>query len=272
VETRQDRSERLGRGHLGQPTQREARDRGYARTRSAPRVSPSEPKPTNRSRARGVHVLVLFVLVLAIVAATVLIVNIVSANRSAGGASGTQPATTVNPNTMRGRIVEIAMSQLGYRTDPPNTYCNKYSAFFVAGSADCGNSNLDEEWCADFAAWVWLKAGALVTYQFINGDINSSAASFYEWGVAHGTWHPVGSGYVPQPGDVAIYGLNTSTLVAAHVAVVIGYKPGDRGPNVVNGDGDTTGFSVVELGVDQYKADVPGSAAYLSGYTSPTPA
>ena len=33
-------------------------------------------------------------------------------------------------------------------------------------------------------------------YQFINGDLNSSSASFYEWGVRHHTWHPVGSGYV----------------------------------------------------------------------------
>jgi len=254
---------------------RDALERAYAPTRPAPRVSPSEPKPTTRSRARGVHAIVLFVVILAVVASTVLVVNILSTNGSAGGsgAAGSPQATSViNPNTMRGRIVKIAMGQLGYRTDPPNTYCNKYSAFFVAGTANCGNSNLDEEWCADFAAWVWLKAGALVTYQFMNGDINSSAASFYEWGVAHGTWHPAGSGYVPQPGDVAVYGLNPGTLVAAHVAIVIGYKPGDRGPNVVNGDGDTTGFSVVELGIDQYKADVPGSAAYLSGYTSPTPA
>jgi hypothetical protein len=40
----------------------------------------------------------------------------------------------------------------------------------------------------------------------------------------------------------------------------------------VNGDGDKTGYSVVEIGRDQYKADGPGTVAYLSGYTSPTPA
>jgi hypothetical protein len=174
--------------------------------------------------------------------------------------------------TLGERIVSTAESQLGYRTDPPNTYCNKFSAFFYSGNDDCNNSNLDEEWCADFAAWVWLKAGALVTYQYVSGDLNASAASFYEWGVRHGTWHPVGSRYVPQPGDVAVYGLNTSTLVASHVAIVVSNDPGDRGPNVVNGDGDRTGYSVVETGTDQFKADTPGAGAYLSGYTSPTPA
>ena len=76
-------------------------------------------------------------------------------------------------------------------------------------------------------------------YQYINGDLNSSAASFYEWGEAKGTWHPLGSGYVPQPGDVAVYGLDASQLVASHVAVVIAYEPRDRGPTAVNGDGDS---------------------------------
>lgn len=174
--------------------------------------------------------------------------------------------------TLGERIATTAESQLGYRTDPSRTYCNKFSAYFVSGDNDCNDSNLNEEWCADFAAWVWLRSGALVTYQYIHGDINSSAASFYEWGISHGTWHPVGSGYNPRPGDVAIYGLDTTTLVASHVAIVVWHRAGQRGPDVVNGDGDHTGYSVVESGFDQYKADTSGAPAYLSGYTSPTPA
>jgi hypothetical protein len=222
---------------------------------------------------------VTFVVTLAIVAGAVVIYNLAFAHHDAQAVS-LDPQSKVStpteaadskPLTMRQRIVQIADSQLGYRTDPSNTYCNKFSAYFFSGSDDCNNSNRDEEWCADFAAWVWHEAGAEVNYEFINGDINSSAASFYEWGVAHGTWHPVGSGYVPQPGDVAVYGLSVPALIASHVAVVVGYHAGDRGPNVVNGDGDKTGPSVVELGTDEYKADAPGHSAYLSGYTSPTP-
>ena len=206
-----------------------------------------------------------------------LIVHLTSptARAGSGGAAASDdpgPTTVAQTSSLGQRIAATAQSQLGYRTDPSNTYCNKYSAVFDSGTADCGNSDLDEEWCADFAAWSWLKSGALVTYQFMSGDINSSAASFYEWGVRHGTWHAVGSGYAPRPGDVAVYGLDTGTLVASHVAVVIGYHSGKAGPDVVNGDGDMTGFSVVEIGTDQYKADGPGTVAYLSGYTSPTPA
>jgi hypothetical protein len=223
---------------------------------------------------------VVLVLVLAIAVAIGAVLNITS--KSPGKSAAAQQNTADPPlhvslqgETLRQRVVTIARSQLGYRSDPPDTYCNQYSAYFVAGTDDCGNSNLDEEWCADFAAWVWLKAGAQVDYKFISGDLNSSAASFYEWGVAHGTWHPVGSGYRPQPGDVAVYGLNISTPsdpFASHVAIVTGYTSGDHGPDVINGDGDRTGFSVVETGTDQYDADTSGTLARLAGYTSPAAA
>jgi hypothetical protein len=177
--------------------------------------------------------------------------------------------STLSP--LRARIVSIAQGQLGYTTDPSNTYCNKFSAYWNAGVDDCGgNGNLDEEWCADFAAWVWKEAGALVAYQLAPGYLNGDSASFYVWGTDHGTWHPAGSGYVPQPGDVAVYGLDTSAVTAVHVAVVVGTTGDNAAPNVVNGDGDRTGYSVVEVGNSQAYADVKGKGAPLSGYVSPS--
>ena len=172
----------------------------------------------------------------------------------------------------RARIVALVTGQLGYRTDPPNTYCNRFSAYWNAGTDDCPNSNRDEEWCADFAAWAWRTAGVRFVYGFGPNDINAASVSFYYWGVAHHRWHPVGSAYVPEPGDVAVYGLDLATSEAQHVAVVVGYSPGARGPNVVNGDGDRTGFSVVETGTDQYKADITGNGGQLAGYVAPPPA
>ena len=171
---------------------------------------------------------------------------------------------------LRAQIVSIAQGQVGYTTDPSNTYCNKFSAYWYAGVDDCGNDNLDEEWCADFAAWVWKQAGAEVDYQLAPGYLNGDSASFYVWGVDHGTWHPVGSGYTPQPGDVAVYGLDTTAVTAVHVAVVTAATGNDRAPDVVNGDGDHTGYSVVEVGTDQAYADVKGKGAPLSGYVSPS--
>jgi hypothetical protein len=211
-----------------------------------------------------------FLIVILVVVALAVVVVPKLEGPSAAEIAKEDVAAAMAVSPLRGRIVQIAESQVGYTTDPSNTYCNKYSAYWVSGTSSCGNSNRAEEWCADFAAWVWQSAGAEVVYQFINGDLNSSSASFYEWGVAQGTWHPVSSGYVPVPGDVAVYGLDASQLVAQHVAIVVSDAPGSRGPDVVNGDGDRTGFSVVEIGNDQNKADVPGRTAYLSGYVSPT--
>jgi hypothetical protein len=171
---------------------------------------------------------------------------------------------------LRARIVAVARSQLGYRTDPADTYCNRFSAYWYAGIADCGNANRNEEWCADFAAWVWKQAGAEVDYQLAPGFLNSDSASFYVWGVDHGTWHPVGSHYTPQPGDVAVYGLDLTSVTADHVAIVTGATSNPDAPDVINGDGDRTGFSVVEAGDDQAFADVQGHGGRLSGYVAPS--
>ncbi len=172
------------------------------RTTTRPLAAPL-PRPAPRARRRRLGA---FVLVLVVVAAGV-----------AAYALSRGPALS----PLRARIVAAAQSQVGYTTDPSDTYCNKFSAYWNAGVDDCGNANLDEEWCADFAAWTWKQAGAVVDYQLAPGYLNGNSASFYVWGSDHGTWHPVGSGYTPQPGDVAVYGLDTSAVTAVHVAVVI---------------------------------------------------
>jgi hypothetical protein len=172
---------------------------------------------------------------------------------------------------LQARIIAIAQGQVGYRTDPSGTYCNRFTAYWHAGSDDCGNGNRSEEWCADFAAWVWQQAGAQVTYKLAPNYLNSASASFYIWGLDHGTWHPVGSSYQPRPGDVAIYGLDVAAVTAQHVAIVTGATADADAPDVINGDGDRTGFSVVETGTGQSYGDVKGHGDRISGYVSPSP-
>ena len=171
---------------------------------------------------------------------------------------------------LRARMVAIAQGQVGYRTDPSDTYCNRFSAYWHAGRDDCGNDNRSEQWCADFAAWVWKQAGAEVAYRLAPNYLNSDSASFYVWGLDHGTWHPVGSHYRPQPGDVAVYGLNVTAVTAQHVAVVTAATAHNDAPDVVNGDGDRSGFSVVEVGTTQTYGDVEGKGDRISGYVSPS--
>jgi hypothetical protein len=172
--------------------------------------------------------------------------------------------------TLDQRIVAIAESQLSYKTSPSDSYCNKFSFYWNAGGRGCPSGEESEKWCADFAAWVWRHAGVRFPYGYSYGDINGGAASFYVWGEIHGTWHPMGGGYTPSPGDVAVYGLSLSgSPWAAHVAVVTDDPPSGSGPSVVNGDGDRTGFSVVESGTHQTRIVVGHTAYTLTGYVSP---
>jgi hypothetical protein len=165
------------------------------------------------------------------------------------------------------RIVALAKSQVGYSTEPSNSYCNKFSAYWNAGTAACPSGEMAEEWCADFAAWAWQKAGVQLTYGFGPGQINGGVVSFYEWALANDEWHPAVSGYVAAPGDLAIYGLSLGTdPSAAHVAIVTSDAPGQSGPDVVNGDGDRTGFSRVETGTDQRQVEVGQDSFTLAGY------
>jgi hypothetical protein len=170
------------------------------------------------------------------------------------------------------RIVAIADSQLGYRTAPSHSYCNKFSAYWRTGSGPCPTGETAEQWCADFAAWTWRTAGVRFSYGYGRAQINPGAVSFYLWGVAHGHWHRAGHDYVAAPGDVAVYGLVLGAdPSAAHVAVVTDDPAGRPGPDVINGDGDHGGFSVVEAGRDQTRADVGhGHAMALAGYVSPS--
>src|SRR5262249_44719376 len=167
------------------------------------------------------------------------------------------------------RVAAIAKSQVGYTTDPSNTYCNKFSGSWAAGDG-CANGDTAEEWCADSGAGAWQKAGLSFTYGYGPGEINGGAASFYEWAVANGRWHPATPTYEAAPGDIAVYGLSLgSDPRAAHVAIVIRDLPGQRGPDVVNGDGDQTAFSAVETGGDQRYITVGHKRDLLAGYASP---
>jgi hypothetical protein len=172
--------------------------------------------------------------------------------------------------SLRGRIVAIARSQVGYRTEPSSSYCNKFSAYWMGGTQACPSGERAEEWCADFTAWVWRHAGVHFAYGSGSGEIDAAAVSFYWWGIANGKWHPATPGYEAAPGDVAVYGLSLGSVPsAAHVAIVTADPVAQRGPDVVNGDGDRTAHSAVETGTDQVQADARQGDSTLAGYVSP---
>jgi hypothetical protein len=188
-----------------------------------------------------------------------------NSNWNLGMQPGTSPSIVGLPETLRLRIIQVAQAHVGYQDGPVGSFCNWFTAYWGAGTP-CGNGNSSEAWCADFAAWVWRAAGVPVAYAYRAGDLSGAAASFYQWAVIHGTWHPAGSGYFPQWGDVAVYGLNSSGSFADHVAVVTNFEPGSQGPDVVNGDWWSPTNGGVVAATDETTANGTDT---LSGYASP---
>ncbi len=132
----------------------------------------------------------------------------------------------------RNAIVTIANNQLNldsHNHEIGGYNCNFFTSYFGAGSSGCSNGWRTEEWCADFARFVWGQAGVAYT-----GGLNAAAYSFYQYGVNHGTWHGGDLSGI-QPGDVIVFGIGYyGAGTARHVAIYVGNSlviSGNAGPN-----------------------------------------
>ena len=119
--------------HERQPRSRSAPSRS-ATSRSAPEGPIRRTSTPGPQKSGPAHTLILFALVLAVVACTEIIVHLTSNSHGSGLAGATDPSPSTfdnggGPLTLGDRIATAAESELGYRTDPSNTYCNKFSAF-----------------------------------------------------------------------------------------------------------------------------------------------
>jgi CHAP domain len=103
---------------------------------------------------------------------------------------------------------------------PPGSNCNPYTAYWGRGvTAGCAPGTSAEEWCADFASWVWAAAG------IDTAGLDGWAYSFVAWGQNHtGAWL-AGDDNDPQPGDAVVWGDLASTY-ASHVGIVVGVSQG----------------------------------------------
>jgi hypothetical protein len=93
--------------------------------------------------------------------------------------------------------------------------------------------NEDDEWCSDFAKWVWQQAGVTAD---IN-TLNAGADSFYLWGSQQGEPLTVDSGS-PAVGDAVVFyepGAITTSTYADHVGIVTAVNA-DGTISMVNGD------------------------------------
>src|SRR5271155_1379332 len=147
-------------------------------------------------------------------------------NLDLDGASVTGVFNPLPPPPTARAIVQLAESQdqynAGIQETPRDSNCNPYTGFFGRGStAGCAPGLAAEEWCSDFAQWVWLNAGINT-----NG-IGAWSFTFVDWAVAHGAaWQP-GATNDPEPGDAVIWGTLGGGGYGAHVGIVVAVNGGD---------------------------------------------
>ncbi|HUC95917.1 MAG TPA: CHAP domain-containing protein [Candidatus Saccharimonadia bacterium] len=118
-----------------------------------------------------------------------------------------------------------------------------------------------EEWCADFASWVYNEA----KYPLQGGGSWSipAVATIQSIGEANQNfhWHAAGTGYIPKPGDLAIHGGSHVNIVVAVNGMAVTYIGGDQGSGPYGG---SDSGSVVS-----YDNEVGYYNAGITGYVSP---
>ena len=129
--------------------------------------------------------------------------------------------------SLASHIVSLAMSQdqfhAAVQADPFSSNCNPYTAVLgrtAASSWGCpfargpygGVQYLAEDWCSDFAQWVWQASGANVS------DVSAWSFNFIVNGENLGTFQP-GATNDPQPGDAVVWG-DMAAGYGQHVGIV----------------------------------------------------
>jgi cell wall-associated NlpC family hydrolase len=114
-------------------------------------------------------------------------------------------------------VANLASANLGLH------YCDTNSR----GGSGYFTSCKGENWCADFAKWVWQNVGLPVD------GLTPESGSFYTYGSRNGTLH-TDSGYVPQAGDAVVFNYHGGGD-ADHVGLVTRVG-GDGVIQVINGN------------------------------------
>jgi hypothetical protein len=206
-----------------------------------------------------------------------------ASHTNCGSARRPQPRPTqAKPNAAsESKIVQVANNNVGVGDTPASTDfgfdCNPYATLVDAGAttSGCGTDSTfhvtdeNQEWCADFAKWVWGQGGVSDT-----GVLDAAAASFYQWAVDQGQNPKFDSG-TPEPGDAIVFYPGSDTVpnasYADHVGLVVGVNPNGT-LNLDNGDFSGSSNITVQandnVSVGSWAASIWGSGEHWI-YVSP---
>jgi hypothetical protein len=171
----------------------------------------------------------------------------------AGGGDAGRPAG------LSAAIVATAQAELANtsRNRESTANCNFYSGQVAPSAKACGNGRRSEQWCADFARWVWGQAGATTA------GLDAGAVSFTRYGESRGTWRPRSAG--ARVGDAVVFNVvrdrNNRPTSASHVGLVIAVNPDGTITTIEGNAGANTDRVVSNRRSSTSRA--------ISGYTSP---
>lgn len=126
----------------------------------------------------------------------------------------------------------------------------------------------DEEWCADFASWIYNQAGYPINPGAKEGNVpaKDGIKSIGEAGERF-EFHAVGS-YTPSPGDMVLYDHDSSPTVS-HVNIVVSVNTNKNSMEVIGGNQGSISVNSQSL-VSKYSLAIDGdSGDYVIGYVSP---
>lgn len=144
-------------------------------------------------------------------------------------------AGPIAPTPLLRRIVLRAASfdqqHRGYQTVPRNSNCNPFSAAMGRGSTGgCPRGTAAEEWCSDFAQYIWQTSGVPTA------GISGWSATFATWGAKHHTAQ-FGTRFHAAPGDAIVWGQRTP-LYGTHVGIIVSVDGKDIEVVSGNSNGD----------------------------------
>lgn len=198
-------------------------------------------------------------------------VNCTAASSSTSSSSSTStssnPTSTLDPT--RQSVVCIAEQELATWESQPD-YATAHFPYAATGLLKY-TQGWYEEWCADFVSWVYNQAG-----DPLQPDPNwmiPGVASIQSIGQEgkNFQWHPESSGYVPQPGDIAIHGSSHTNIFISSTGGVSTYIGGDQGdygpygadpPTTTPPNPPSESIVSIETGTGYY-------ANGITGYVSP---
>ena len=107
------------------------------------------------------------------------------------------------------KITAIALQQLAEGANEADGTYKKYT------------NGIDSSWCAYFVSWVLNQAGVPFTGGWPEKWQLPAVSGVQAYFEKVGTFHKADSGYIPQPGDVAIYNKGPGYQPESHVRIVI---------------------------------------------------